>query len=151
MTKTKQPTTLKLEESWAYKITLLADVIARRMSSSVQAVSSLNLSQWRVLAAVADAPGRTASQVVSITPMDKGIVSRAVSTLVDKGILERKASQHDGRLSHLYLTQSGTEIYAGILTQIDQNGASGRAMLSPLDQEKLMHELNKLIENYSAP
>ena len=79
----------------AYQVTVLADQIARRTSSVVKRYE-LNLSQWRVLAAVADKPGRTSAEVVTITPMDKGIVSRATKALLTMGLLTRVASQSDG-------------------------------------------------------
>lgn len=117
---------LKLEDSWTYQVTVLADLIARRVTRAVQAVSELNLSQWRVLAAIADTPGRTASQVVDVTPMDKGIVSRGVSVLVQEGYLRREASPADGRTTYLFLTESGQAIYKSIVAELDRCGVSGR-------------------------
>ena len=145
----ESPEKLSLEESWAYKVTLLADLIARNMARAVQNVSGLNLSQWRVLAAIADRPGRTVSEVVAITPMDKGIVSRAVSSLVESGLLERSASQKDGRISFIHLTNAGLKVYELILTEIDQNKASGRNLLTDAEEKKLLDDLDELISHYT--
>ncbi len=95
-----RPRAYALDDAWIYKVAVLADLVASRVLKAVQSVSSLNLSQWRVLAALADKPGRTASEVVAITPMDKAIVSRAAASLVDQGLVERRASATDGRVSH---------------------------------------------------
>ena len=100
------PHVLRLDHYWPYQITVLADRIGRRTTRIVKE-RGLNLSQWRVLAAVAEMPGRTAVQVVRVTPMDKGIVSRATRGLLDQGLLRREASQTDGRLGHLFLTDEG--------------------------------------------
>ena len=78
---------------------MLADKIARRTTKIVKE-HGLNLSQWRVLAAIADVPGRTSAEVVGITPMDKGIVSRATRALLDMGLIRRLASQSDGRVGY---------------------------------------------------
>ena len=51
---------IRLNEYWPYQVTVLADRIARLTSAIVKREAGLNLSQWRVLAAIAEAPGRTA-------------------------------------------------------------------------------------------
>ena len=102
---------LSLETAWTYKVSVLAQLIARRTSEALALVSDLNLSQWRTLAAIADTPGRTARDVVSVTPMDKGLVSRAVGALVERGLVARRSSPSDGRLSHLHLARTGTRHY----------------------------------------
>lgn len=139
---------LSLEESWAYKVTVLADMVARRIAPIVQSVSGLNLSQWRVLAAVADHPGCTASQVVEVTPMDKGIVSRAVSYLIERNLVERRASPSDGRVSHLFLTPEGDAVYAALVAAIDREQASGRGLLPPAVEAEALQLLHGLISAY---
>ena len=88
---------LRLDSNVPYQISVLSHRIARETAAITERHGGLNISQWRVMAAVAERPGRTANEVVAITPMDKGIVSRAVKALLDKGMLARKASNEDGR------------------------------------------------------
>jgi len=139
---------LMLEQNWAYKVTVLADRIGRHVAVRVEAASGLNLSQWRVLAAVADRPGRTASEVVAMTPMDKGIVSRAVGFLVERGLLERRASSRDARRSHLFLTDAGQRIHAGIVGELNRSGASGLSTATPEAREALIGLLDAFIAAY---
>lgn len=139
---------LVLETAWTYKIAVLADLLAKRISRTLQEVSSLNLSQWRVLAAIADQPGRTASEVVGVTPMDKGLVSRAAASLVAEGMIERRSSSSDGRLSHLWLTPSGQALYNVILAALEDDGSTGRNHLSPQRETALLTELDALIAIY---
>ena len=141
---------LILDDSWAYKVTVLADLLARRIAPIVQDVSGLNLSQWRVIAAVADEPGRTASQVVDMTPMDKGIVSRAVRTLVERDLIERRSSKQDGRLSHLYLTDDGSKVYQTIVSALSNAKADGASTGSLEQQQRLLDQLDQFIAVYSA-
>jgi len=77
----KGNTHIELDHFWPYQVVVLADQISRYTVSIVKAEAGLNSSQWRVLAAVADKPGRTAAEVTTVTPMDKTIVSRAVNSL----------------------------------------------------------------------
>ncbi len=109
---------IQLHSFLPYQITVLADLIARRTAEIADRNGGLNLSQWRVMAAIAESPGRTAQDVVSVTPMDKAIVSRAVAALLDTGLLTRRASRTDGRLGHLFLTEDGQSRYSAIAVEV---------------------------------
>lgn len=139
---------LRLEESWIYKVAVLADVVARTIAPIVYRVSGLNLSQWRVIAAVADRPGCTATEVVTITPMDKALVSRAVRTLVDREIIAKQSSERDGRSVYLRLTTEGEKIYREIVNALDNEHASGRNTLPDQNQVQFVSQLNQILENY---
>ena len=141
----------KLDDSWIYKVSVIADRVARRVSQIASRVGDLNLSQWRVLAAIGDQDGRTASHVVELTPMDKGIVSRAVASLVAQGYLKREASRTDGRLSHLYMTASGRKIFEAIVAELDATGANGDALITGQDRALFLATLNRLLIDYTAP
>jgi DNA-binding MarR family transcriptional regulator len=135
---------LFLNRYWPYQVTVLADHISRRTFGIVKQ-HQLNLSQWRVLAAVAEEPGRTSVDVVKITPMDKGIVSRATKALLKMGLIRREASQLDGRISHLHMTPRGQEKYASIMPQVRGVLAHCNTQLSTEDLERLSELLQSLI------
>lgn len=103
--------TLKLDAFWPYQAVVLGDLISRHTLKLVKENTDINLSQWRVLAAIADKSGRTSSQVVAITPMDKGIVSRAVASLLDGRYIRKELDPTDKRRAALYLTPKGRELY----------------------------------------
>lgn len=111
---------IKLNEFWPYKIAVLADLVSRKTMAVVKLHGDLNLSQWRVLAALGDKDGRSAAEVVAMTPMDKGIVSRAVTSLGERGLLKRIEDTQDKRRRTLHLTKSGKAHYNVISTNIQQ-------------------------------
>ena len=135
---------LRLADFWPYQITVLSDRIARRTSRSVKE-EGLNLSQWRVMAAIAEAPGRTSVEVVTVTPMDKGLVSRATKALLTMGHVRREASQSDGRLSHLYLTSKGVQLYRRLLPLVKAVLEGAETQLSEKEQRRLSEQLQELI------
>ena len=139
-----------LEQEWAYKVTVLADLVYRRVSTTVQQESGLNISQWRVMTAVADKEGRSASQVADMTPMDKGIVSRAVSTLVEKEMLERRASSTDGRLSLLYLTEAGKDLHQKLSHAMAEDGTDGLTLLDDESDTRFIEMLDEVINRYTS-
>jgi len=106
------PTThIELDNFWAYQVVVLADQISRYTLEVVRTEASLNQSQWRVLAAVADKPGRSSAEVTSVTPMDKTIVSRAVASLIKDGLIKRTPNQEDKRIGALHMTKLGAQRY----------------------------------------
>jgi len=102
------------------------------------------------MAAVAERPGRTANEVVAITPMDKGIVSRAVKALLDKGMLARKASNEDGRLGHLFLTARGEKKYAALAADIRGIEAELLGGLSAEDAARLRRLIGALCRSFQG-
>jgi len=129
-----------------YQISLLADQLARKNAAIAKSHNGLNLSQWRVLAAIAEAPGRTANEVVAVTPMDKGIVSRAVKNLLELQLIERKISNNDGRLGHLFLTEKGLSQYQSMAKQIRVLEKQLMAVLTDQEKAIFLTTLEKLNE-----
>lgn len=109
---------IRLDDFWPYQVAYLADQIMRHTLSIVKAESQLNTSQWRVLAAVIDKPHCSAADVTAITPMDKTIVSRAVKSLIEDGIIEKHISKQDKRISQLTATAEGVDIYTRIASRL---------------------------------
>lgn len=109
-----EPPPIELSTFWPYQVVVLADQISRRTASIAKARAELNLSQWRVLAAIAEKSGRSAAQVTALTPMDKTIVSRAVNSLIDQGYVRRKIDALDKRKSQLHATAKGARVYVKI-------------------------------------
>lgn len=105
------PSRIGLDNFWAYQVVVLADQVSRYTLDVVRTEANLNQSQWRVLAAIADKPGRSAAEVTAVTPMDKTIVSRAVASLIQDGLIKRTPSQDDKRVGALEMTRLGARSY----------------------------------------
>lgn len=136
---------IHLAEYWPYQLTVLADWISRRTARIVRTEGGLNLSQWRVLAAIAEKPGRTSAEVVTVTPMDKGIVSRATKALLNMGLVMREASQADGRVSYLHLTEAGRVQYDVLVPRVEAVLSRADEALSPTEQAALSEQLCRLM------
>lgn len=107
-----------LDDYWPYQAVVLGDLVSRHTASVLRRHGDLNLSQWRVLAAVAEKEGRTAAEVVAVTPMDKGIVSRATAALVKTGLIKKVEDAADKRRTHLHMTAAGQGVYGTILKDL---------------------------------
>ena len=140
---------LKLETFLPYGLSVLTHQMATRFSRLYEKFG-LTTSQWRVLVAIAEEPGRTAQAVVEMTPMDKGIVSRSVKGLVHDNLLRREAAREDGRMSHLHLTAKGEEIYDRVLPEIRRLEARLLEGFTQAEQAKLLEKVTRLRENLAA-
>lgn len=136
---------IRLDEFLPYMICLVADQVSRE-TGAIAKRHDLNQSHWRVLAAIADEPGRTANEVVAVTPMDKGIVSRAVKGLIEMGMVTREASNEDGRIGHLFLTSAGAKRYKKIAMDIQHVDNMMTKDLSPRDVQSLVLAMGRLSE-----
>lgn len=140
----KDLTHIDLDNFWAYHAVVLADQISRYTLSVVKAEADLNISQWRVLAAVADKPGRTAAEVTHITPMDKTIVSRAVSSLIEANLIKKEPSKTDKRRQSLQTTLTGQNIYEKIALRLNHT------MITTLLTEDEHKDIIRMVKNISS-
>ena len=139
MTMTKD-TTIELKDFWPYQVVVLADQVSRHTNNILKTHGSLNLSQWRVLAAIGEKEGRSAAEVVAMTPMDKGIVSRATASLVEDGFIRKKNDPDDRRRSELFLTAKGRKHYQTI----------SQALTKALGQLDVPERLNAVLHTQIA-
>lgn len=140
---------IQLGKFWPYKAVFLADRISRHTLSILRETTKLNLSQWRVLAAVAEQPGRTATDVTNITPMDKTLVSRAVQLLIQSQLIEKIPDKDDKRRMTLRSTEKGYAVYQEIAEKL-------RSSLTPKseeteDSQELLRLLDLFIERLPDP
>lgn len=135
---------IKLDNFWPYQAVVLADQISRHTLALVKSEAGLNLSQWRVLAAVADRPGRTAAEVTAVTPMDKTIVSRAVKSLIDSGLIKKTPQKDDKRRASLEMTRAGRASYVAIA------GKLNAILVAPFQDDAPPEEFVKMLKTYGA-
>jgi DNA-binding MarR family transcriptional regulator len=137
---------IRLERFLPYRLAVLSHRLSEALAAIYETGHGLSTPQWRVMAAVADRPGRTAQDVVRMTPMEKATVSRAVSALIARGFLKREADARDGRASRLVLTAAGEAAYAEIAPRILAAEAELTAALPAETKAQLLALLDALDE-----
>nr|WP_305888930.1 MarR family winged helix-turn-helix transcriptional regulator [Parvularcula maris] len=106
----------------------------------------LSIAEWRTLAVIGQYREALASQVVAETPMDKATISRAVSSLADRGLVLRAPHQGDRRASLLRLTAEGERTFRSVAGRAL---AYERSLLSALTDEE-QRALNALLDKLSS-
>jgi len=98
-----------------YQLAVAADVVGKRLARLYADRFGLSIPEWRVIAVIARYPGLSANGVAEQGALDKVQVSRAVSRLTERGLIERRVAETDRRRSELSLSDAGRAIYQEIV------------------------------------
>ncbi len=135
---------LNLKDFLPYRLSIVTNRISASFARLYSEKFDLSIPEWRVMAVLGQQPGLSADEVCSETEMDKVPVSRAVSKLLDKGLLRREFSGRDRRRSILCLSEAGYGMYAQIVPLALSYEAELKAVLTPREQSQLEKLLDKL-------
>ena len=114
---------LRLSEFLPYRLSVASNAVSERVAGVYQTRFGLKVPEWRVIAVVAEQGRLTQAGLVAATQMDKMTVSRAVTALVERGLLTR-APAGDRRTLELALTDEGNALHIAA----DVLGTVGRHM-----------------------
>lgn len=89
--------------------------------------------EWRVLSCLADVEGVQSSELAVRAMLDRARTSRAITSLVEKGMVRREPRPSDRREVHLFLTEEGRRVYAEVFPRI---AAIQRDLLSPFSDDE---------------
>ncbi len=135
---------LRLQRFLPYHCNKLADKISVSLSRIYVEEFGVSIPQWRILATLAENNQLPAKRIGELTNMDKVRVSRAVSSLVEDGLLVRQARADDNRSSLLRLSARGRRLYRRIVPKALAWEQSLVATLSAAEQRTLFKLLDKL-------
>lgn len=105
------PVRIDLEHFLPYRLSVLTNVVSGAIAGVYQRRFGLSIPEWRVIAVLSQHPGRSASEVATLTRMDAVAVSRAVARLLRCGRIRRSISPHDRRRSVLQVSPQGESLY----------------------------------------
>jgi len=134
-----------LEHFLPYRLSLLTNTVSGGIARSYRDRHDISITEWRILAVLGRYPGLTASEVVARTAMDKVAIHRAVKTLMEKGLLQRKVDKDDRRRQKLSLTPgTGQAMLQEIIPQARAYERRLLDALAPEDFDTLTGLLAKL-------
>lgn len=132
-----------LEGFAPYRIVALGHAISGRLASAYRD-ENITIPEWRVLAVIAQADQVAARDVVRHTPMDKMTVSRASTSLEQKGFVTRDANPDDRRVSVLSLSKDGRALFDRVAALALEYEDRLLSALSPEEQAAFENVLAKL-------
>lgn len=135
---------LELDRFLPYRLSVLSNRVSQDIARLYAERFGLGITQWRILAVLGRYPDLSATEVAERTAMDKVAVSRAVASLLEAGLLRRRAHGADRRKSVLELSARGYRIYdevAPLALAFEQRLLAG---LAPDERQTLLALLDKL-------
>ena len=102
--------------------------------------------EWRMLAQLADSEGMPSSALAERAALDRAQTSRAVSALVQKGLVVRTPRPGNRREVLLHLTERGRALYAALLPRV---AAINQELLSVLSETEVA-TLDALVQRLRA-
>jgi DNA-binding MarR family transcriptional regulator len=109
---------LDLDAFLPYQLAVLAEAVSRSMSQIYAQRFDLSRDEWRVLAALHDAPPTRTASVIEQTTLDKVSVSRALRRMEDKALVERMTDPQDARGYLIRLTPAGRSLFRKIVPMV---------------------------------
>lgn len=137
---------LELEKFLPYRLSVLAQLVSESLHDLYAGPFELSVTQWRVMAALGRFAPLTASDVGQRIVMDKVAVSRAVASLMKRGLVERATDLDDRRRASLRLTEKGRTVHAQIVPLALKYEADLYQALSAEER----HALNSLCDRLFA-
>lgn len=99
----------------SFKISVLYRLMVRRSARFLNSKYDLSVAEWWTLGQLAVKSPGTVSGIVDLTQNDKAQVSRAVTILIQKGLVRKQNNPEDKRSSLLFLTEKGQGLYDEVL------------------------------------
>jgi DNA-binding MarR family transcriptional regulator len=133
-----------LEDFLPYRLNVLASLTSNALAQIYAERFGLSIPAWRVIATLGQYDVRTARDIASHGVMHKSTVSRAVSSLEQRGLIVRRPNQDDRREELLALTAKGRDIYDALAPQALTFEDRLVSVLTPDEQEVLSCFMEKL-------
>lgn len=105
---------LKLDHFLPYRLSVASNAVSSRIARTYRKRFNLKITEWRLIAILAEHERMTPQALARATRADKINVSRAAKTLIGRGLVSAIPNGEDGRSHFLRLTLAGRELYAEI-------------------------------------
>lgn len=129
----------------SYRIHRVANALSRSAALRYREGFGVSLMEWRTIALLGDFAPMTLKDLARQAGLDKGLASRVVRGLVERGLVKREISDDDARELALRLTGSGRRLHRGLMAAARERDAAFRAALTPEEATVLSVALEKLL------
>lgn len=125
-------------------LALLSNALVWRESMLLRQEFNLGTNDWRVISALANTPGSSATDVSEYLAMNKAVVSKAVNTLLDRRLIAVSDGPRGSR--HLYLTPEGADMHDKMMPISMSGEEIILSRLSDREQAQLRKLLTKMMQ-----
>jgi DNA-binding MarR family transcriptional regulator len=128
-----------------FRMNRLAAEVSLALSGEYQERYGLDIPEWRVLATLGFRNDACSAQYISdCTRTHKSTISRAVTTLMRRQIIERVENKDDRREFRLRLTRKGKSLYEELIPRLLRKEQEILSCLSARERKELASLLGKI-------
>jgi DNA-binding MarR family transcriptional regulator len=128
-----------------FRLNRLASEVSAAMSVEYRERYGLDIPEWRVLATLGFRQGAcTAQYVAHCTRTHKSTISRAVTALIRRKLIERVENEHDRREFALQLTRKGRALYEQLIPRLLRKEQQILSCLSAQERKNFAAALGKI-------
>jgi DNA-binding MarR family transcriptional regulator len=128
-----------------FRLNRLAAEVSAALSSEYQERYGLDIPEWRVLATLGFRDDAcTAQYIAHCTRTHKSTISRAVTALMTRQLVERVENEDDRREFALRMTRKGTALYEELIPRLKRKEQEIMGCLSPQERKDFALMLGKI-------
>jgi DNA-binding MarR family transcriptional regulator len=128
-----------------FRLSRLAAEVSMALASEYADRYGLDVPAWRVMATLGFREAPCSAQFISqCTRTHKSTISRAVTSLLERGAIERVENEDDRREFNLRLTRKGRKLYEELFPRLLRKEHDILACLSPREQKDFAMMLGKI-------
>lgn len=124
---------LPVEQFLTYRLHALHTALNRQAIDILGRVAELGLPEWRVIALLGTGATLTARRIGQISAIDKGLLSRSLAALEQRGLIVTARDARDRRLVKVTLTARGQAVYDKTIPHMQ---ARQRALMNTLNKSE---------------
>ena len=136
---------LPVEGFLTYRLHALHTALNRQAIEILGRVSGLGLPEWRVIALLGTGATLTARRIGQISVIDKGLLSRTLTALEQRGLVAASRDARDRRLVKVTLTAKGQAVYDRTIPQMQERHRALMKALNKSEQAALFPIIDKLL------
>ena len=138
-------TPLDLFRFMPFRLNRLAAEVSATLSVEYRERYGLDIPEWRVLATLGFREGACTAQYIShCTRTHKSTISRAVTTLLRRKIVERVENENDRREFALQLTPRGRNLYEELIPRLLRKEQQILSCLSAQERKQFAAALDRI-------
>jgi DNA-binding MarR family transcriptional regulator len=135
----------EIRDLLSYRVHMVANLLSRGAELRYRREFGVSLWEWRTIALLGAAEeALSLGHLARAAGIDKSQMSRVVSGLAKRRIVQRDAHPGDGRGVHLTLSKTGRKLYDGLIRAAAQRDAALRHCLSANEKTVFERALTKL-------
>ncbi len=136
--------TSAIEDHLGFWLRFVSNHVSQRFAQQLEA-RGVTVTEWVTLRELFAPEPPSAAELVTCLGMTKGAVSKLLTRLEAKGLVERKSASGDARVWRLRLTRSGRKLVPKLARIADENDAHFFSTLSPRTRQLVTRALRDVV------